>query len=87
MIAVEDAVCGRGHAIDRGVGQVDGLANELHQLVDPFDERRARSDCAGGGGGFLQTQCRFGIFLERHQIGRIGAEPLDDGARDHLAQP
>ena len=48
--------------------------DELHQLVGALDIGRAVLQRAGGRGRARQALRGGGVFLERHQIVRIGAD-------------
>jgi hypothetical protein len=70
---------GLDRAVDIGIGHAELMRNQLHQQVDPFDERRSIGHGSGRRRGFEKTFRRFGVFLERHLIPGIGPQSAGDG--------
>src|SRR3954463_2460447 len=65
--------------VDFGIGCAKLMRNQFYQKVDAFDGRRATGDRPGCRRRLEQTFRRFGVFLERHLVGGIGAQTLGDG--------
>jgi hypothetical protein len=59
---------GLDRAVDIGIGHAELMRNQLHQQVDPSDERRSIGHGSGRRRGFEKTFRRFGVLLERHLI-------------------
>src|SRR5713101_9923798 len=65
-------------AVDLGIGHAKLMRNQLHQQVDPLDERRSTGHCACRRRGFEKAFRRLGVFLERHLILRLGPQTPSD---------
>src|SRR6478735_3238521 len=62
-------------AVDLVVGHAELMRDQLHQEVDALDEGRSAGHRARRRRGLEKALRRLGVFLERHLILRIGAEP------------
>src|SRR6185295_16845749 len=82
-VGLQPRVDQRNGGVDDGVAQPLLLGDELHQLVGALDVGDAVVEGARGGGRAHQALGGGGVFFERHEVARRGAE-LDAQVVDEI---